>query len=188
MKTNKLLIIGALLPLTGIAQERLDYTFVEVSYLDAERDVGPFDADGDGLALKGSLSLTDSIFAFAGYSTYDYGALDADSYDIGAGMRWALQPELDLFADVSWVHAEIDTPFGGDDDDGLGLGVGLRSRVHQDIEVQGSIRHVALDDSNTYLSLAGRYYFTDDVAVGFGLDFDDDNTGWNIGLRAEFGN
>ncbi|MBN1240886.1 MAG: outer membrane beta-barrel protein [Gammaproteobacteria bacterium] len=189
MKTNKLLLTVALLPLTGFAQERLDYTFVEASYLDVDRDVGAFDVGGDGLALKGSLSLTDTVFVFADYSTYDYSrGVDADGYNLGAGMRWGLKPELDLIADLSWAHVEIDTPFGDADDDGLGLGVGLRSRIHDDIEVQGGIRHVDLDDSNTYLSLAGRYYFTDTVAVGLGLDFDDDNTGWNIGLRAEFGN
>ena len=189
MKTNKLLLTIALLPLTGLAQERMDYTFVEASYVDADRDVGPFDVGGDGLALKGSLSLTDSVFVFADYSSYDYSrGVDADSYSLGGGMRWGLKPDLDLTADLSWVHAEVDTPFGSADDDGLGLGVGLRSRIHQNIEVQGGIRHVDLDDSNTYLSLGGRYYFTPTVAAGFGLDFDDDNTGWNIGLRVEFGN
>jgi opacity protein-like surface antigen len=189
MKSNTLLVIGALLPLAGPAQESLDYTFVEASYVNADRDMGPFDVDGDGLALKGSLSITDTVFVFAGYSTYDYNRnVDADSYDLGAGMRWGLKPELDLIADVSWVRAEIDTPFGSADDDGLGLGLGLRSRVHRNVEVQGGIRYVDFDNSNTFLTLAGRYYLTDTIAVGFGLDLDDDNTGWNIGLRAEFGN
>lgn len=181
MNTNKLLLPLALLPFAGVAQEPLDYTYVEAAYLDVD--------NGDGLALKGSLSLTDTVFVFADYSTYDYNfGVDADGYGIGGGMRWGLRPELDLVADLSWVHIDVDTPFGGGDDDGLGLGVGLRSRVHQNIEVQGGIRHVDFDDSNTYLTLAGRYYFTDSVAVGFGLDLDDDNDGWNISLRAEFGN
>lgn len=183
-----LLTAAALLPMAGIAQE-LDYTFVEASYLNSDRDAGPFDVDGDGLGLKGSLSLTDQVFVFAGYNSYDYSrGFDLSSYDIGAGMRWPLQPRLDLITDVAWVHAEVDTPFGDDDDDGLGLGVGLRSRVHDQVELQGGIRYVDLDESDTFLSLAGRYYFTESVAASFGLDFNDDDTGWNIGIRAEFGN
>jgi hypothetical protein len=178
-----------LLPLTGFAQEPLDYTFIEASYLNADRDAGPFDVDGDGLGLKGSLSITDSIFAFGDYYSNDFdGGFDSTRYDLGAGMRWTLQPGLDLIADVAWVHVEVDTRFGDAEDDGLGLGVGLRSRVHEKVELQGGIRHVDLDDSNTYLALGGRYYLTSNVAAGFGLDFDDDDTGWNISIRAEFGN
>lgn len=188
MMKRKLLIMAALLPMTAMAQE-LDYTFVEASYLNSDRDAGAFDVDGDGLALKGSLSITDSVFVFADYLTYDYDAgVDANSYDLGAGIRWPLQPELDLIADVAWVHAEVETPFGDADDDGLGIGVGLRTRVHDQVELQGGIRYVDLEESDTFLSLSGRYYFTESVAAGLGLDFNDDDTGWNIGIRAEFGN
>lgn len=191
MKARKLLVAGALMPIAALAQEgRLDYTYVEAAYVDTERDAGPFDVDGDGLALKGSLSITDTVFVFADYNSYDYDfGLDATGYELGAGMRWGLKPELDLTADVAYVHAEVDLPGGGDfDDDGLGLGVGLRSRVHDQIEVQGGIRYVDLDDSDTFLTLGGRYYFTETVAVGLGLELNDDDTSWRLSIRAEFGN
>jgi len=189
MEIRKLLLVGALLPLTGLAQE-MDYTFVEAAYVDTESDVGPFDVDGDGLALKGSLSITDSAFIFADYYSRDLDfGLDASGYDLGAGMRWPLREQLDLVGDVAWVHVEVDTPGPGEvDDDGLGLGVGLRGRVREDIEVQGGIRYVDLDRSNTFLSFGGRYYLTETVAVGLGLDLDDDDTGWSVSVRAEFGN
>ncbi|HEX7081470.1 MAG TPA: outer membrane beta-barrel protein [Gammaproteobacteria bacterium] len=192
MRKQSLLFAGALLPLACAAQEaqQLDYTFVEVGYLNSEIDAGPLDVDGDGLGLDGSLSITDSVFVFAGYDSFDYDAgVDATSYGLGAGMHWTLKPELDLVADLGWVHAEVDRPILPDvDDDGLGLGVGLRSRVHEAIEVQAGIRHIDLDDSDTFLTLGGRYYFTDSVAAGLGLSINDDDTGWSLGLRAEFGN
>lgn len=191
MPIRKLLLVGTLLPLTAVAQQpdRLNYTFVEAAYVDTRSDIGPFGVDGDGLSLSGSLSITDSAFVFAGYDSRDHDfGLDASGYDLGAGLRWPLRRGLDLVGDISWVHVELDTPGGDVDDDGVGFGVGLRGRVHEAIEVQGAIRHVELDRSNSYLSLGGRYYLTETVAVAGGLDFDDDDTGWHIALRAEFGN
>jgi hypothetical protein len=189
MKLRTLFFAGAMLPLGAAAQD-LDYTFVEAAYVDTEVDAGPFDIDGDGLALTGSYLITDTVFLLGEYSSYDYdGSLDATSYALGAGMRWGLKPELDLVGDLSWVHAELDRPVQSDiDDDGFRFGVGLRSRVHDDIEVQAGIRYLDLDDSDTFLTLGGRYYFTDNVAAGLGLSLNDDDTGWNVSLRAEFGN
>jgi opacity protein-like surface antigen len=189
MKLRTLFFAGAMLPLGAAAQD-LDYTFVEAAYVDTEIDAGPFDVDGDGLALTGSYLLTDTVFLLGEYSSFDYdGNLDATSYTLGAGMRWGLKPELDLVGDLGWVHAELDRPVVRDiDDNGFRLGVGLRSRIHDDIEVQAGIRYLDLDDSDTFLTLGGRYYFTSNVAAGLGLSLNDGNTGWNLSLRAEFGN
>src|SRR5690606_34637663 len=117
-----------LLPIAAAAQETapaLDYTFVEVSYLNSELDAGPLDVDGDGLGLEGSLALTDSVYVFGTYESYDYDfGVDATSYVLGGGYRLGLQPELDLVADLGWVHADVDGPFSGDDDNGVQLRVG----------------------------------------------------------------
>jgi len=193
MKLRTLFVAGAMLPLGAAAQDAsraLDYTFVEAAYVDQEVDAGPFDIDGDGLSLLGSVAITDSVFLLGQYTSYDYdGGLDVTTYSLGAGMRWGLKPELDLVGDIGWVHSEIDRRGLPDiDDDGFQLGVGLRARVHDAIEVQAGIRHIDLDDSDTYLEAGGRYYLTDNVAVGLGLSLNDDDTGWSLSLRAEFGN
>jgi len=188
MRIHKLLVAAALLPLGAVAQD-LDYTFVELSYMDTDLDAGPIDVGGDGFGLEGSLSVTDSVFLFANYETQDYGfGVDASSYDLGAGMRWALKPQLDLVGELAWVNVDVETPMGDADDDGLGLGVGLRGRVNDSFELQGGVRYLDLEDSDTVLSLGGRWYFTRTLAAGFGLSLNDDVTGWTLGLRAEFGN
>jgi len=188
MSTRTLLLACALVPLTGAAQE-LDYTFVEMSYLSNELDAGPASVDGDGLGLKGSLAVSDSVFLFANYATQDYDfGVDASNYDLGAGMRWGLKPNLDLVGEAAWVHMEVEAGGFEFDDDGLGLGIGLRSRLNDSFELQGGMRYVDLEGSDTFLSFGGRYYFTNAIAAGFGLDLNDDTTGWNLGIRAEFGN
>jgi len=179
-KLKTMLFAGALLPMAAIAQEGFDYTYVEVNYLDTDVDNA---GDDSGFGLKGSLELTDTVYLIGEYQTYDDS--DLDLWAIGGGLRWNLKPELDVLADLSWVEADAG-PF---DDDGLQLNVGLRARVHDQIEVQGGIRHLDLDDtgSGTCLTLGGRYYFTRNAAVGLGLDLGDDTTTWRIGLRGEFG-
>ncbi|HEX6995853.1 MAG TPA: outer membrane beta-barrel protein [Gammaproteobacteria bacterium] len=189
MKLHTLVVAGAMLPLGAVAQD-LDYTFVEAAYANSELDAGPIDVDGDGLELRGSVLITDTVFLLGEYLSYDYDQdVDLTGYSLGAGMRWNLKPELDLVGDIGWAWREWDRRLAPDiDDDGFQLGIGLRSRVHDDIEVQAGIRHFDLDDSDTYLTLGGRYYLTDNVAAGLGLRINDDDTGWSIGLRAEFGN
>lgn len=187
MTMRKLFLVGALLPLSALAQD-LDYSYVELGYMDTELDVGSGDVGGDGLGITGSWSVSDAMFLFGSYATQDYEfGIDGSKYNLGAGMHWGLKPRLDLVGDLSWVKAEVETPFGDADDDGLGLGVGLRSRMSDAIELQGGVRYVDLEESDTFLSLGGRWYFTDVLAAGFGLDFNDDATGWTLGLRAEFG-
>jgi hypothetical protein len=185
---SKMLLIGlAALPLTAGAAG-FDYTYVEAGYVTAERDVGPIDVDGDGLALRGSMAINDKFHGFAEYATQDLDfGVDANTFSIGAGANWSLQQDLDFVGELAWVNAEIETGFGDADDDGLGLGAGLRARANDKIELEGMLHYVDLEDSDTSLSLGGRYYFSSVLALLGGLHLNDDDTWWNIGVRAEFG-
>ncbi|MBN1236847.1 MAG: outer membrane beta-barrel protein [Gammaproteobacteria bacterium] len=188
MKLYRFLPLAALLPLGAVAQD-LDYTFVELNYVDTELDAGPLDVGGDGLGVSGSLSVTDSVFLFANYGTQDYDFdVDSTGYDVGAGMRWGLKPRLDLIGEVAWAYTEVEVNGFSVDDDGLGLGLGLRGRAGEDFELQGGVRYVDYEDSETYVSLRGRWHFSSMWAAGLGLDFDDDASIWSLGLRAQFGN
>lgn len=187
MKLYRFLTVAALLPIGAVAQD-LDYTFLELSYVDAELDTGFVDVGGNGFALTGSVLITDSVFLFAGYGTQDYDfGVDGTTYDLGAGMRWGLKPGLDLVGEVAWAYTEVEANGFSVDDDGLGLGLGLRGRINNDFELQGGLRYVDYDDSETYVSLRGRWHFSPTWAAGLGLDFDDDATVWSLGLRAQFG-
>jgi hypothetical protein len=185
-KTALLLLVGSLAPLACAAQG-LDYTYAEASYTNTDLDVGP-KISGDGLKLEGSVAINDRVFALADYAkeNFDRG-IDTTNYRLGAGVRWPLQAKLDAYADAAWVHSRVETDFGNAHDNGYGVDAGLRSRIGSKIEVQGAIQYVDLDRSETTLALRGRYYLTHTVSVGAGYDINDDNGGWNISLRAEFG-
>lgn len=186
LNRNTLLVAAALVPLTSAAQG-LDYTYVEASYLNTKIDVGP-KISGDGLGLSGSVAVRDRVFVLADYAraNFDRG-IDSTGYDIGAGYRWPLQPRLDAYGEVAWVHSRVDTDFGGAHDNGYDVDVGLRSRVGDKLELEGAIDYVDLSGSETSLLLRGRYFLTSTVAVGLGYDVNHDNGGWSVSLRAQFG-
>jgi len=180
----------AALPLGALAQQpasNFDYTYVDVGYVDGEANAGPFEVDGDGLALRGSLALGSKLHVFGEYSTLDLdGGVDTTALTVGVGLHHALQSNLHFVGELGYVNAEVATPFGDADDDGLGLSAGLRYRANQDIELEGTIHYVDLDDSNTSLALRARYFFTPSFALTGGLLLDDGDTGWTIGIRAGF--
>jgi hypothetical protein len=188
MNKSPLLAIAALAPLSGAAAQTLDYTYVEAAYLNTDIDLGPVTLHGDGLGVTGSLALGEKYYVFADYdgSSFNRG-VDTSGYDLGVGRRWPLQTKLDAFADLAYVHARVETRFGNADDDGFGVDVGLRSRVSEKIELQGAISYVDLSGSETSLLLGGRYFLTNAVAVGAGYDINNDDGGWNVTIRAEFG-
>lgn len=187
MKTRMIAIVLASLPFAAAA-DGFDYTFVEAGYVESELDVGAGDVDGDGLGLRGSLALNDTLHLFAEYASQDMDFdIDSTSWNIGAGAHWGLDKNLDFVAEAAWVKAEVDTPLGSADDDGLGVGAGLRFRATDKVELDGMIRYVDLDESDTSLAVGGRYYFTTAFALGGGFVFNDDDSGFHIGVRAEFG-
>ena len=193
MKVTRLPGIGLLALAVSVstpvlADNDMSYSFIEGAYLDTEIDNGP-DIDGDGFGLSGSVELGTNYFLTAGYSTQEFNAgVDLDQKSIGFGAYTNLSDTLDLMGTISYVDAEIDTRFGGADDSGFGLGVGLRAVVAPNIELEGGINYVDLDDSgdDTSLALGGRYYFTEAFALGVGVGFGDDVTSWKIGARFEF--
>lgn len=179
--------LAALAPGAAGGQE-LDYTYVEASYLNLDLEAGPGTIDGDGLGLTGSLLLQERFFVFADYGRANFErGIDTSGYDLGFGHRWPLQPRLDAYAELAWVHSRIETDFASADDDGYAADVGLRSRLGDKVELQGAITYVDVGGSDTSLRLGGRYYLTDEIAIGAGYEVNNDGGGWNVSLRAEFG-
>lgn len=167
----------------------LSYSYVEGSYYDV--DIDDTSADGDGFGIAGSVELTDMfhLFGRAIWADLDgpFGVdLDFTTWEVGGGISFALANQLDLVGRASYVDAEVDVPgFGSGDDDGYRLYGGLRGRLGVPVELEGGVAYTDLDDSgdDTSLVLAGRYYFTDNWALGLSGEFGDDVTVWGLNLR-----
>lgn len=184
----KLLLAGlVVLPFAANADD-FHYTFVDAGYINSSIDTGPANVDGDGFGVRGSYAFDETWHAFADYASenLDFG-LDTTSYDVGVGGHWPIQTDLDFVTELAWVKTNVDTPVGSADDDGFGVNAGLRYRLGGKVELQGGVDYVNLSDSNTALDLGARYYLSEGFAVGGGLVVDNDDTAWNIGIRAEFG-
>jgi hypothetical protein len=184
------LIVG-LLPLSATAvAEGLDYSFVQGTYSQVEFD--DIDVDGDGFGIGGSLAIGDRFAAFAGFDTAD---LDFDvettSWEVGGLFHTPLSDRVDFVSSLSYVSVEIDVPgFGSADDDGFGVGVGLRGMASPQLDLHGGISHVDLNDSGDDPSFSAGmlYHFTDAFSAGLGGSWGDDASAYGISGRISFGN
>jgi hypothetical protein len=182
--------LAACLPFTSQAGT-MDYSYAEIAYIDTELDDDDIDVDGDGFELRGSVAFSENFFAYAGYQDlgFDFG-IDATRFDVGAGMRWPLNPKIDLVGRAGIVKTDVELDrFGVDeDDDGFLIGARLRSAITEELEVEGGFDYVDLDDSgdDTSITLEGRYFFMPQFSGGLKLEFGDDATAIGIGARVTF--
>ena len=155
------LMTGALL-IPSISMAEFVYSGVEVSYVDVSYDAGPATIDGNGYRFSGSFELNPMTFLHGEWEDQSFdGGVDGTAYEFGAGFRHALSSSLDIIGTASYVHAEVNVAGMGFDDDGLGLGGGLRD-------------------------LSGRYYFSDRYAFTLETSLDDNVDTLSFGFRAEF--
>jgi hypothetical protein len=189
---RKSFILGSIAALSiagpAMAEDGFDYSYVELGYVKSELD--DFDVDGDGLGVRGSYEFTQNFHAFAAYSDQDFDFdVGATTFEIGAGLAWPINPNMDVVGTLSYLQAEVDVPFFGSvEDDGFALGAGLRARAIERLELTGGLKYVSFDEGgdDTSLSAGGRYFFTKMFAAGVDVDFDDDGTTWMLAARMSF--
>lgn len=164
----------SLLPALALAQE-LGYTYVEGSVVSSElNDAGPFDADGDGIGLSGSVAVLPRYHLFASYQDEGFDLdLDRTILEIGAGYRYPLQERFELVGRLSYLESDIDRPGPDLGTDGFAVEGGVRGRVAQRVELDIGLRYEDLGSSSTSLFLDGRYLLRPTLAVGGGVRSDD---------------
>src|SRR5690606_40489543 len=122
--------------------------------------------------LSASYELNSKVFLFGEWQEQSYdGGFDGRARELGAGLKHALSDSLDFVGTLSFTDAEIESF----EDDGLGLGAGIRSRLNGSFEVSAMLNWVDFDNgSDMGLDLLGRYFFKDTMAITFGTEFRDD--------------
>ena len=189
---NKLFAGAFLLLLTvpALAQTP-SYNFVTGSWQRVDLDDGGLglDIDGDGIAIGGSYEFAPNWHGSLAYGTLDFGSgVDLNVLTAAFGYHTDISNITSFYTEALLLRAEVDTPFGSVDDDGYGLAIGVRSNIQRNIELEGRLEYTDSDDSDGGIGVgaAGWYLFDNDFAVGLSASFDDDVTGFGIGVRYTF--
>jgi hypothetical protein len=182
----RILFVTALLLMHGAVfaqsakQPSLSYSFAELRYVDV-------DNGGDGFELGGSFQFTGNWFGVASISSLDFSNnVDVNTFEIGAGYIFPLQPDWDIQVNGRIVRSEVDTPVGSVDDTGIGLLGGIRGLIAPQLEVRGNLHYINVDESDVFLEVAGDWYFTPQFAAGLSVEFGGDVDLWTIGARYYF--
>jgi hypothetical protein len=192
--SRALFAVAALLPAVSQAQQAtqtqpFNYTYVELGYDETDFDLGGGpDIDGDGLTLSGSFEINEDWHAFASFANADLDfGIDVDTWALGAGYRYPLQDDLDVYGRVLYISTDVSGPGPGSaDEDGLGLQARLRFRVSDEFEVEGGIQHLDVGNSDTALQASARYHFNRNFSAGIGLTFAGDTDSFGINARYSF--
>lgn len=183
---KRILLFAGLLSIHGFATAQtdqvqsstFDYNYAELRFVDADR------ADGDGLRINGSYELTDNWLVVGGLTELDFNNnVDSTTFEIGGGYVHDYSSNWDLIGTARFVRVDVDTPFGGGDDNGLALSAGARGWLMPQFELRGSVNHLNLDNSDTYLELAGDYHFSQSFTAGLSLEFAGDDDAFTFGAR-----
>ncbi len=168
-------------------QTDLSYSFAELRFVDVDF------RGGDGLRLNGSYELENNWLIVGGLTTLDFvNNVDVTILELGAGYIWKYSDEFDLTTSLRIVRSDIDAAGVSTNDTGFALSAGVRGLLAPAFEIRGSVNHINsvnqinLDNSDTYLELAGDYYFTEQFSAGATLEFAGDTDAFTIGARWYF--
>ena len=156
----------------------LSYNYLELRFVDVDSN------GGDGLNFQGSYQFPSNWLIVGGITSLDFNNnVDGTLIEVGTGYVWDFKADFDLYATLQYVNVDIDTPGNNSDDDGVALSGGTRGLITPEFEVRGSVNHINLDDSDTYLEIAGDYYFTPQFSAGLSVEFAGDTDAITIGAR-----
>ncbi len=174
-----LLVHGIAIAQTAEEQEvGLSYTYAELRFVDVDN------RGGDGMRFNISYELENNWMIVGGLTALDFNNnVDSTVVELGGGYVWNYSKDFDLVGTLRFVRVDIDTPGGGSDDNGFAFSAGARGLLAPQFEIRGSVNHINLDDSDTYLELAGDYYFTEQLSAGVSLEFAGDTDAFTIGAR-----
>ena len=185
MKKTLLVIAALIMHGTATAQtnqkanlQDLSYSYAELRFVDVDT------SGGDGFKLGGSFALDGPWILLGSITALDFNNnVDGTILELGGGYIWNYNANFDLLATLQLVRTDVDTAFGSGDDTGLAISAGTRGLLTPQFEVRAAVKHVNLDNSDTFLELAGDYHFTDQVAAGLSVELAGDTDIFTIGAR-----
>lgn len=175
----------AALPLAAQAED-MSYSYIDLGYSEANLDNGP---TGDGFGLRGSVGVAENFFVFADYASWDFPAgVDVDLYSVGLGGRIGIADQVDLVGRVGYAKADASAGGFSADDSGYLVSAGIRAQVAEGFELEGNVIYTDFGGGadDTGVSVAARYFFTKNFAVGAEYQVSDDYDTIFAGVRFSF--
>ncbi len=178
------LLVGLLVQGVAIAQT-VEKKQADLSYSYAELRFVRVDVrGGDGIRVNGSFELEYNWLIVGGLTALNFNnSVDSTVVELGGGYVWHYSKDFDLVSTLRFVQSDTDFPGGSLDENGFAFSAGARGLLAPQFEIRGSVNHINLDDSDTYLELAGDYYFTERFSAGASLEFAGDADSFTIGAR-----
>jgi hypothetical protein len=161
---------------------QMEYTYVEANYLWTDSD--DLDESIDGIELTGSLELPLNFFGQLTVTRQSSGGTDVDTYRLGAGYHLPVGSRLDAYGLLSYVHAKVDDGID-DSEDGAAAEVGLRFMLLTNLEVNGAVKYINLDEDDYGVAVGARWYLIDRLSFGGRLESIDSDTTVALGARFE---
>ncbi len=156
----------------------LSYSYAELRFVDVDF------RGGNGLRFNGSYDLNNNWLIVGGLTSLGFdNNVDTLDLQLGAGYVWNYSEDFDLVSSLRLVWAEVDSGGTDTDETGFALSAGTRGLLAPQFEIRGFIHHINLDNRDTYLELAGDYYFTKQFSAGLSLEFAGDFDVITLGAR-----
>lgn len=183
---------AALAPFMAQA-EGLSYTYAEAAWL--QSDINEFDEDLGGFGLRASWEIVDHVFVFGRYADQKTdarggGEFKFQPWDLGVGYAYPVNESFDVYGTLSYSNIDADAPgqARNTSDDGYTLGVGGRTRLAEQLELEGAVKYANFSDygDNTAFEFAARWFFTDAFAVGVEVTAGDEVDTLGAGVRYQF--
>lgn len=133
------------------------------------------------------------MFLFAGYDsqTTSFFGIDVDleRFNIGGGYAWSIGPSADVYGKFAYLQEEVGA--GGVDADNYGylLGIGLRGRIAEQLELECGLNYAELlfSGAETSTALGARWFFAERFTAGVEGEFGDTSSTYGVGVRWDFG-
>ena len=193
MKTQKIMgnAIVALALIAGTSFSALQASDVKYSYIEGrfilDAEVDGSSSDGDGFNFGGSYRFKEDIYGCGSVDLVDFdNDVDVQLIEIGAGYIHPINTQWDSNFTFSLLHSDVDFPGGSEDDTGFAISGGARGMVTPEIEARAKLTYADIEDSDTFITLGGDYFFKSNLAVGVEADLAGDFETLSIGVRYFF--